>query len=312
MAHRVSQVLFRRQMFRHRGSLVNAANAAGNRTQRLFDPRPVVATGAAPAFGTHRLFDPTPVVAPAFVQSRSMSSFGGGSPSLTANPSYQIYGENAAFTMKCIMPTFRVVGNKNRPTVFVDNKQKGRLLFEFTPRSSNGGGGGGTKFAWDRPLRFALSAEEVGTLLAALSSLQPVEFARQNGGAGGQQYGFHGGANDNNISGSSLQKVFRAIPNMNNGSIQFTIDYELDGRGGQDPPNPNEAPGPMEISLMTGEYLVIKSLMEYAIPRLVGWPQMMDRPLEQLVQTNNYNNNQNDDDVPSPHNYSRGSGGVPF
>eukprot|EP00980_Cylindrotheca_fusiformis_P015035 scaffold4150_cov117-Cylindrotheca_fusiformis.AAC.1 len=75
MAHRVSQVLFRRQMFRHRGNLGNAAVAVGSS-------------------GTHRLFDPTPVVAPAFVQNRSMSSSfggGGGSPSLTANPSYQIY-----------------------------------------------------------------------------------------------------------------------------------------------------------------------------------------------------------------------------
>eukprot|EP00980_Cylindrotheca_fusiformis_P002920 scaffold678_cov98-Cylindrotheca_fusiformis.AAC.4 len=297
MANRVSQILFRRQAFRPRNSLLSAIATVGDGAQRLFNPTVVAAAGATPAF----------------VQSRSLSSFDGASTSSSsfiANPSYQIYGENVAFTMSYIMPTFRVVGNKNRPLVFVD--KQGRLLLQLNPRSF---GVGGTKFAWDRPLRFALSAEEVSTLLAALSSWQPVEFVRQ---VGGGQCGFHHGA-DNNICGLSLQKVFRAIPNRNDddgddddGSIELSIDYELDGRGGQNPPNPNDAPGPMGISVTTAEYQVIKALMEYSIPRLLGWPQLMDRPLEQLMQTdcNNNNNNDDNDDVPSPHNYKRGSGGA--
>ena len=49
-----------------------------------------------------------------------------------ASPSYQIYGETAALTLKMIPPSFKQVG-KN--TMVVDAKQKGRLLLEFTPRN---------------------------------------------------------------------------------------------------------------------------------------------------------------------------------
>jgi hypothetical protein len=162
---------------------------------------------------------------------RSFSSTAGGGTGLNANPSYQIYGENTAFTMKCIMPGFRIVGNR---TVIMETSKKGRLLLEFTPRQAHDT----SKFAWDRSLKFALSAEEIGTLVARLSTLQPVEFARQTAQNSNAQYGFHGTNDDKGMG--SLQKVFRAIPNSD-GSIQFSVDYELDGRGGQDPPNPKES-----------------------------------------------------------------------
>ena len=149
--------------------------------------------------------------------------------SLNASPSYQIYGENTAFTMKCILPSFRIVGNR---TVILDTKKgKGRLLFEFTPRLPPD-----ERFAWDKAIKFALSAEEVGVLIARLSNWEPVEFARQTGGAAAQ-YGFHD-SNDE-MGRGSLQKIFRAIP-AEDGSITFSIDYELDGNGGQDPPNDQE------------------------------------------------------------------------
>mgnify|MGYP002807557174 CR=1 FL=1 len=38
----------------------------------------------------------------------------------------------------------------------------------------------------------------------------------------------------------ALQKVFRAIPHRD-GCVQFFIDYELNGKGGQAPPTANEA-----------------------------------------------------------------------
>jgi hypothetical protein len=174
---------------------------------------------------------------------RSFSSTAaGGGTGLNANPSYQIYGENTAFTMKCIMPGFRIVGNR---TVIMETSKKGRLLLEFTPRQAHDN----AKFAWDRSLKFALSAEEIGTLVARLSTLQPVEFARQTAQNSNAQYGFHGNNNDKGMG--SLQKVFRAIPNSD-GSIQFSVDYELDGRGGQDPPNPKES---VRMRLMEWNYL---------------------------------------------------------
>lgn len=218
MAHRVSQLgrKFVRQTkisFRNGGSVAALAFNRGSCTMPT----------------AHRIASAGHIASKLHTVSRSYSSTAVRASSLNANPSYQIYGENTAFTMKCIMPGFRVVGNR---TVIMESKQKGRLLMEFTPRQSYDGG----KFAWDKSLKFALSAEEVGTLIARLSNLQPVEFARQTGG--NPQYGFHGSNNDSGAG--SLQKVFRAIPNSD-GHIQLSIDYELDGRGGQDPPNPKES-----------------------------------------------------------------------
>ncbi|CAJ1942098.1 unnamed protein product [Cylindrotheca closterium] len=216
----------------------------------------------------------------AVVNKRFFSSpGGGGGGGYQASPSYQIYGEEVAFTLKCIMPSFRLVGNR---TVVVDKTNKGRLLLEFTPRQAQDT----NRFAWDQSIKFALLAEEVGTLVACLSHGQPVELARQTAALGGQQqqqqqqgqYGFHG----ETPGVGSLQKILRAMPD-NGGAATFSIDYELDGRGSQDPPNPNEVHGPLQIRLMAGEFQVLKSIMEHSIPRLVGWAQMMDRSAEDLV-----------------------------
>ncbi|KAL3936630.1 MAG: hypothetical protein SGBAC_008090 [Bacillariaceae sp.] len=234
-----------------------------------------------------------------FIHKRFFSSpggIGGGDNGYRASPSYQIYGEEIAFGVKCIMPSFRLVGNR---TVVTDNKNKGRLLLEFTPRQQHDN----SRFAYDQAIKFALSAEEVGTLVACLSHGQPVELARQTGGQG--QYGFHGNA----PGVGSLQKILRAMPD-HGGAATLSIDYELDGRGGQEPPNPNETTGPLEIRLMAGEFQVLKSIMEHSIPRLVGWAQMLDRPAEDLVSGNN------SDNMSNPHSYNGNSGGgnfsVPF
>ena len=160
---------------------------------------------------------------------RLFSSFNGNSGSFLVNPSYQVYGEEIAFTVKCIMPTFRVVGKR---TVVMDKANAGRLLLEFTPRMAND-----NRFAWDSSIKFALSAEEVGTLVAHLTHGQPLELARQTAqGGGNQQYGFH----DNKGVGS-LQKVLRVMPENGGMAVTMSIDYEVDGRKGQDPPNPQEA-----------------------------------------------------------------------
>jgi hypothetical protein len=55
---------------------------------------------------------------------------------INATPSYQIYGETAAFTIKAIAPEFRMLGGK---TVVLDSSKRGRLLFEWTARNSSTG-----------------------------------------------------------------------------------------------------------------------------------------------------------------------------
>jgi hypothetical protein len=64
--------------------------------------------------------------------------------------------------------------------------------------------------------------------------------------------------------------------------------------------------GPLEIILMAGEYQVVKSIIEYSIPSLVGWSTMLDSAMEEAI--NGASNQDN-----GPYNSRGGSGGgVPF
>jgi hypothetical protein len=70
-------------------------------------------------------------------------------------------------------------------------------------------------------VRFALSAEEAGFLIAKLPTMEPAEFVRKT-------------------AMGPNQKVFRAFPRPD-GSVQLVVDYELNGQGGQEPPSEKEA-----------------------------------------------------------------------
>ena len=64
--------------------------------------------------------------------------------------------------------------------------------------------------------------------------------------------------------------------------------------------------GPMAVDVPVGEYQVIRSIIEYSMPRLVGWTSLMDHSIEQSFKGT-------DDFFPSPHNYGSYDGNdVPF
>jgi hypothetical protein len=165
---------------------------------------------------------------PSVQQQRFLSS-NASSSSMKMNPSYQVYGEESALTIKAMLPEFRVFG---AGTVVLDSRKRGRLLFEWTPRNADG------KFNWDGPMRFALSAEEAGLLLARIPSLQPTEFVRKAATASsGSQSQF----SDVSMSVDAAEKVFRAIP-KEDGSVEFRVDFESKGVGGQQSPSRSNEP----------------------------------------------------------------------
>jgi hypothetical protein len=71
---------------------------------------------------------------PSLQQQRFLSS-NSSSSSMKMNPSYQVYGEESALTIKAMLPEFRVFG---AATVVLDSRKRGRLLFEWTPRNADG------------------------------------------------------------------------------------------------------------------------------------------------------------------------------
>lgn len=59
---------------------------------------------------------------------------------------------------------------------------------------------------------------------------------------------------------------------------------------------------------MVGEYKVLRTIIEYSIPKLVGWSTMFDRNVEQAV-SKSVGNQRGGHSGGSPHNYQGGGSG---
>jgi hypothetical protein len=208
-----------------------------------------------------------------FSSSFSSSSSSSSSTHKLVNPSYQIYGEESAFTVKAIPPEYQALPSKyakndnssNSPALAV--KKSGRLLLEWTLRDMNT-----NKYQWNSSVKFALSPEEASSFfmirldpqLATLSrfvrgreSTNPLtvtgtsvvaatEIVRRpsttttTASSGGG--GFYNNNNNNSSSSSSVssssipEKVLRGQL-LHDGSLHLVVDYERDGVGGQEPPD---------------------------------------------------------------------------
>ena len=149
------------------------------------------------------------------------SNYGNDGGNITmGSPAYTVYGEEIAFTLKAIPPEYRVLPSG---TMILDASKRGRLLFEWTPMAgghdddAGGWGGGNKRYQWNASARFALTAEEAGSLLARIDRGDAsVEFSRRVSG-------------DFSPTGQGVDKVFvaRAI-----GLESSLSDAEADGETG--------------------------------------------------------------------------------
>eukprot|EP00751_Fragilariopsis_kerguelensis_P007392 CAMPEP_0170785656 /NCGR_PEP_ID=MMETSP0733-20121128/17078_1 /TAXON_ID=186038 /ORGANISM="Fragilariopsis kerguelensis, Strain L26-C5" /LENGTH=260 /DNA_ID=CAMNT_0011131235 /DNA_START=295 /DNA_END=1077 /DNA_ORIENTATION=+ len=250
---------------------------------------------------------------------------------MISNPSYIVFGEECAFSVKAILPEFR---STEKGMIILDASKRGKLLFEWTPLDkSTGSSGSFKKYCWkNNTTRFALSAEEAGSILARLDRGDTsIEFTRRMGNNTNTEYT----NNFENTTGKTLDKLLCIEPivlememeseseehsnsggtstagtssvKKNNG-ISLLVDYidsDLGGLG-QIPHPPSDQEngvlGPFKINLMIGEYYVLRSIIEQSIPKLIGWPTMFDHNNEQALKksvrgrsngsgSGNYNNN---------------------
>jgi hypothetical protein len=178
------------------------------------------------------------------VSKRNFSFYGnnpqGNPQSKLGGPSYQIYGETTALTVRAIPPEFRRLASGTIVTSNTGNG-RGRLLLQWTPRDSNG------KYQWDESIRFALAAEEAASVFMAQLDPQKLLLVPQQHGqiatadtVAMAEIVRRPNANSNPESSGFFgidvpEKVFRATL-QRDGSVQLTVDYERDGIGGQDPP----------------------------------------------------------------------------
>jgi Whirly transcription factor len=196
-------------------------------------------------------------------QQRSFSFYPNNNNKNTSNesqlsgPSYQIYAEDAALTVRAIPPEFRALANGR---IVLDSSSRGRLLLQWNPRHSDG------RYQWDQSIRFALTAEEAGHVFMAQLNPQlilllqsqtreeaaatdvnapPMPVAAAEVVRRPNQNQSNMTMMDNQNQGTEFfndaipEKVFRARMYAN-GSVQLLVDYERDGIGGQEPPTSNE------------------------------------------------------------------------
>jgi hypothetical protein len=165
-------------------------------------------------------------------------------------------------TVKMIVPGYRLVKGDS---LVVDTARKGRLLFEFTPRGSEGG------YIWNDQSRFALSAEEVGLFCNQLPQFE-IELSRSsNVAASADEENMRFGP----ITNDMPEKVLRVTPGEG-GTVNFQLDYVKDGIGGQSPGVGQDGSGAMEVSVQAGEFEVILSIMRTSLPVLAGWSPLID------------------------------------
>ena len=119
-------------------------------------------------------------------------------------------------------------------------------------------------------VRLGLSAEEVGLLLHQLPQQQSVEMVRQPT------------ANEALYDGPSApQKVCKIVPTAGLAMVEFTLDFEVGGVGGQ--AMQNGIKGPYSVTMQAGEVQVALEIMRSSLPLLVGWTSMMDIAIQKSI-----------------------------
>eukprot|EP00525_Craspedostauros_australis_P010503 CAMPEP_0198133560 /NCGR_PEP_ID=MMETSP1442-20131203/59627_1 /TAXON_ID= /ORGANISM="Craspedostauros australis, Strain CCMP3328" /LENGTH=264 /DNA_ID=CAMNT_0043794683 /DNA_START=204 /DNA_END=998 /DNA_ORIENTATION=+ len=181
------------------------------------------------------------------------------------NPSHLVFGDTSAFVVKAIAPEFKTYNS----TMSLDYTKRGRLLLEWVPKLGDG------KFNWKTPVRFALSADEAAEVVSRTAMQEKTEFFRKVSSSNGQYQNQSSG----DFDGEQVEKVCTVEPS-DDGCVEFKLDHQI-----SDPAGPRRSividpNAPISIRLMGGEYLVIKSIIEFSIPYLIGWAPAMEASLQ--------------------------------
>lgn len=207
---------------------------------------------------------------------------------------YSIVGESCYLSVKLIPPKFSFLRDG---TLILENKNRGRLLFEFSPRSSDGVVQNDRK----SQIRIALSAEELALILDQLPANQ-VKLVRKSPSE----------PISADVAESKFpEKVFIMTP-REAGILSLSVDYVLNNVGGQTETGEGSGVGPLELSAQLGEVQVLRRIMKSSILYLVGWQTMAEIQDQRTRQFLEYRYQQGGSGS-SGNNYGRGgSSNEPF
>jgi len=162
---------------------------------------------------------------------------------MKAYSKFNIYKGKAAMQVSLIPPTF---SGSNKGNSYVS--REGTMLLEFANANQNAapqGPGANRTYSWDQKVTFALSALELGSVLS--DDGKGVEFYHDPG---------KGTPNE-----GSIRKTLKLQHNQD-GSFFLSVSYNN---------NSTSTRQNVSVPISRAEMTVLRSLMNYAIPRLMGF-----------------------------------------
>jgi hypothetical protein len=188
-----------------------------------------------------------------------------------AFPSYTIYGHTGALAFKPQSPQFNVHQSSGGIAV----SQKGRMVLEIAPRNKlsspprtlNTTNSNVTQHLWKEAIRYSLSVEDVGLILNALPH-QEVELSSIDDDATGYDQGV------------PIDRVLKLSPNSAGTSIMVSMDFMQNGASMVQMPSHlikygRPAHFPLQVEMQAGEWIVVKTLLQHALPFLLGWTDLL-------------------------------------
>lgn len=161
--------------------------------------------------------------------------------------SYVIYKSKAAVAVKCISPTFASKGTSGKSL-----SREGGLLFEFAAST-----GAPREYDWSKKVTFLLDVTECGTINYSSRNKYSCEFIHDP---------FMGQSN----SGQIIKKL-TYTPDKNNNGIFLGISVI-------DKQNSKESGTMLSVPLAWGEIEVITSIINYSIPKFLGFDLIWTNP----------------------------------
>ena len=159
---------------------------------------------------------------------------------------YNIYKGKAAVQFSPIKARFSPFTDRQGQAALRLDRQ-GTLLCEFAPAA------GERKYDWESKQTFALSADELGDLLAMDAFKDDGVSFFHDPNMGGQDQGL-------------VQKSLKVNPSPDGKALFFTLDVKSGG-----------APGArISVPVSKGEFAVLSSLVHSVLPSLLGWDLWRD------------------------------------
>ncbi|CAL9086372.1 unnamed protein product [Musa acuminata var. zebrina] len=173
-----------------------------------------------------------------------------GSTSIGRFANYTVFKGKAALSMKPILPAIRELDSRSSRVY-----KNGSVILTFWPAV------GQRKYDWEKKQVFALSATEVGSLIG-LGPTESCEF-------------FHDPSMKSSLEGQVKKSLsISPLGNDNGYFLNLSVVNNIQ--------KTNER---LSVPITKAEFTVIRTVLSYVLPHIMGWPQAMMRAQQPTTET---------------------------